>query len=170
MLQIQPGIFIREVLSSSLIGQDLVTRAKRLEVYVNMWRPASSKGIGYGLCDPGLEQLPFIDELDKWLGNLKSPGQIILVVQSRLKFRDGYRLGINWDWLLSQLVPLKRKYAALKIIAFDDKINFPSDGGYHYTCKNPATGAWSTLVQMGENGVSNAQRQANFQTAGVRLR
>lgn len=117
-----------------------------------------------------MEQLPFIAALDKWLSELKFPQQVTLIVQSRLKFRDGYRLGVKWDWLLPQLAPLKQNHVALKFIAFDDKINFPSGDGFHYTFKNPATGVWSTLVKVGEDGVSRAQRQVDLQNAGVRLR
>jgi hypothetical protein len=170
-LQIQPCIIRNgQTLTNGPIARDLIQHVTRMDVHVSIHRPASVKGIGYGLCHPAYEEMPFITELDKWLACVPILTDMSLTIESHVLWTNGNRLGINWPWLLRLLDPLKQKHKALKYIELDDKRNMSNSEGLCWTYKDATTGIWSELREMGPMELSWADHGDDLLRAKMHLR
>jgi hypothetical protein len=159
-----------EILTNTPLARDLIQRVTRMEVQISIHRPASVKGIGYGMCHPKYEEMLFIDELDKWLACAPFLTNLSLTIESEVLWTNGSQRGVNWPWLLRLLDPLKQNHKALKHIAFDDKRNMANSQGFHWTFKDAATGVWSPLKDMGTMGLTVADHDADLLRAKMHLK
>lgn len=142
-------------------------RVRRLSVKINIVRPDTVKGIGYGVCDPVYERMNFINEVEKWLACVPLLQHMSLIVESHLEFKDGVRLGAKWEWLLPLLDPLKKKFTALKFIMFDDTKKFVFPAGTCWTFKDPETGKWSALREMEAHDLTTEDVFGDMEKSGL---
>jgi len=156
-------------LTSTPIARDIIPRITRLNVHVNIWHPATVKGIRYGICHPVYEELPVLAELDNWLANLPLLRQMTLRMEWDLLWLWGYSLGIKWEWLFERLEPLKEKYDALKVIGFADSNNRPDGTGFCWAFKDAETGIWSGLRLVDGTSVTMADWTDDLKKANVNL-
>ena len=171
VLQVRQKIeFSAPPLSENPTARDIMQHVAHLDVKLSIYRPSSLGGIGYGICDAVFEDLPSIKALDAWLAERPKLQKMSLIIDSNLKFVNGSRLGINWNWLLQLLAPLKVKYSALKIIGFDDRQNFSDGKGFCWTFKDPRTGEWSKLREMGAHELTPADFYADMAMAKMDIK
>lgn len=145
----------------------MIQHIKRLDIRVQVLRSAPVTGLGYGLCDPGLENVHFIAAIDEWLACASQLESMSLLVQSNVGFVGGSRLGTKWEWLLPQLDSLKQKYAQLKFIAFKDEVCGGNGQGVYWAYKDSTTKVWSGLKWVGSHGVSVGEIDSDLKRAGV---
>lgn len=111
----------------------------------------------------------FIEVVDEFLTSIPLLEDVSLTTDSEILWTNGYRLGINWPWLLHMLAPLKQKHKALKYIAFNDKRNMSNNEGFCWTFKHAESGVWSGLRDMQDMGLTQADHEADLLKAEMHL-